>query len=73
MKTKIFFSLILLLTFPFAAMAYIDPGSGSALLAALIGSFVVAGMIVKSYWYKLKRVFTRKKSSDEEKESNSSK
>ena len=30
-------------------------------------------MAVKSYWYKLKRVFTRKKSSDEEKESNSSK
>ena len=73
MKTKISISIILLMIFPFAAFSYIDPGSGSALLAALIGSFAVAGMIVKSYYFKLKNFFTTKKSSSEDEESNSTK
>jgi hypothetical protein len=39
-------------------MAYIDPGSGSAIMSAIIGFFVAAGMIVKTYWYKIKSFFT---------------
>jgi hypothetical protein len=44
------------------AMAYIDPGSGSAIMSAIIGFFVAAGMVIKTYWYKIKSVFTGNKS-----------
>ena len=42
------------------AMAYIDPGSGSAIMSALIGFFVAIGLAVKTYWYKIKSLFTGK-------------
>jgi hypothetical protein len=44
------------------AMAYIDPGSGSAIMSAVIGFFVAIGLAVKTYWYKIKSLFTGKKS-----------
>jgi len=40
------------------AMAYIDPGSGSAIMSAIIGFFVAAGLVVKTYWYKIKSIFS---------------
>ena len=57
------------------AMAYIDPGSGSAIMSAIIGLFVAVGLAVKTYWYKLKSFFignldkeaTKKSNSTEEK------
>ena len=39
--------------------AYIDPGSGSAIVSLIIGLFVALGLTVKTYWYKLKGLFTR--------------
>jgi hypothetical protein len=39
------------------AMAYIDPGSGSAIMSAIIGLFVAVGLAIKTYWYKLKSLF----------------
>ncbi len=45
------------------AMAYIDPGSGSAIMSAIIGFFVAAGLAIKTYWYKIKSLFTGKKGS----------
>tara|TARA_B100001057_G_C22072148_1_gene652427 strand:- start:25 stop:249 length:225 start_codon:yes stop_codon:yes gene_type:complete len=44
------------------AYAYIDPGSGSAIISAIIGFFVALGITVKTYWYKLKDLFKRGKS-----------
>ena len=41
------------------AFAYIDPGSGSAIVSLIIGFFVALGLTVKTYWYKLKGLFTR--------------
>jgi len=38
---------------------YIDPGSGSAVLSAIVGFFVVIGLTVKSFWYKIKGIFSR--------------
>lgn len=35
------------------AFAYIDPGSGSAILSMLIGLFVALGVVVKTFWYKI--------------------
>ena len=43
------------------ALAYIDPGSGSAIMSAVIGFFVASGLVIKTYWYKLKSLFTGKK------------
>lgn len=40
------------------AYAYIDPGSGSAIMGAIIGFFVAIGLALKTYWYKLKAMFT---------------
>ena len=42
-------------------IAYIDPGSGSAIMSVIIGLFVAIGITIKTYWYKLKSIFTRNK------------
>ncbi len=39
------------------AYAYIDPGSGSAIMGAVVGFFVALGLAAKTYWYKLKALF----------------
>ena len=50
-----------LFTFSVPAMAYIDPGSGSAIMSAIIGFFVAVSLAIKTYWYKLKSLFMKKK------------
>lgn len=50
----------LIALYPLPAMAYIDPGSGSAILGAIIGFFVAVGLALKSYGYKLKALFRGK-------------
>ena len=49
------------------AFAYIDPGSGSALMSVIIGSIVAIGMVVKTFWYKLQSItgFSKSKKSEE--------
>lgn len=37
--------------------AYIDPGSGSAIMSAIIGFLVAIGLALKTYWYKIKFFF----------------
>lgn len=59
-------TVVLLLTFSGPAMAYIDPGSGSAIMSAIVGFFVAISMIVKTYWYKLKSMFSSGKDPQEE-------
>ena len=58
---KLIFFIYLL---PMKLFAYIDPGSGSAILSAIIGFFVAMGVAIKAYWYKLKSIFIREKNSD---------
>lgn len=48
----------LFLLLPSTAYGYIDPGSGSAIMSAIIGFFVVIGLTIKSFWYKIKSIFT---------------
>ena len=43
-----------------SAHAYIDPGSGSAIISAIIGGIVAIGVGIKTYWYKLKGMFQKK-------------
>ena len=47
--------------FSVPALAYIDPGSGSTLISAIVGLFVAIGMAVKTYWYKIQSFFKKDK------------
>jgi hypothetical protein len=58
MKTKQVAALLIIASLPMPAMAYIDPGSGSAIMSAIIGFIVAIWLMVKTYWYKLKSFFT---------------
>ena len=51
------------------AHAYIDPGTGTIILQALIGGIVAAGAAVSLYWRKIKSFFSKKKN-DEKKPEN---
>lgn len=61
------FLMCLFLLLPSTAHGYIDPGSGSAIMSAIIGFFVVIGLTIKSFWYKIKSIFTggQKEQSDD--------
>ncbi|WP_154223995.1 hypothetical protein [Marinicella rhabdoformis] len=62
---KLFICLCLLLLFPAVSWGYIDPGSGSAIMSAIIGFFVAIGLVIKTFWYKIKSFFTGKKAEPE--------
>lgn len=59
MKLFLLISSVCVLSFP--VYAYIDPGSGSAIMSAIIGFFVAIGIAIKTYWYKLKGMFRGRK------------
>jgi hypothetical protein len=41
------------------AWAYLDPGTGSMIISAVVGLFATVGLAVKTYWYKIKGFFRR--------------
>lgn len=43
---------IMLLTFSPSAMAYLDPGTGSMLISAIVGLLASLALAIKTYWYK---------------------
>ena len=49
------------------AQAYIDPGSGSIILHALLGALAAAGVSISIYWNKLKDFFKKNKNKDRNK------
>lgn len=59
---RIFLFSLLLICLPLPAFAYIDPGTGSAIISMIIGAFVAAGVVIKSYWYRLKMFIQNKRS-----------
>jgi hypothetical protein len=38
---------------------YLDPGSGSILIQVLLAFLLGAGLIIRTYWNKIKSIFTR--------------
>jgi hypothetical protein len=52
-----------------SAYAYIDPGSGSIILQAIIAAFVGASTTIAIYWQKIKLFFSKifKKKNNEKK------
>ena len=51
--------LILFITKP--AMAYIDPGTGSVILSAIIGIAAATFLYIKNFFLKIKNFFVKKK------------
>ena len=39
--------------------AYLDPGTGSMIISAIVGIFATAGLAAKTYWYKIKAFFRK--------------
>lgn len=54
------------LLFPTPGYAYLDPGTGSIIVQAIIGAVAAAGTVLALYWQKVKNFFRRdqKDSSD---------
>ena len=50
-----------LLAYAPVASAYLDPGTGSMIMSAIIGLFATAALAIKTYWYKIKRLLTGKR------------
>ena len=48
-----------------AAYAYLDPSTGGMLISEIVGMFATLGLVIKSYWYKLKSLFTTKNDTEE--------
>lgn len=44
---------ITLVTFSPAALAYLDPGTGSMIISAIIGLLASLALAIKTYWYRL--------------------
>lgn len=60
--TSWFVAVALLL--PSTAQAYIDPGTGSLLVQALVAAGLGVLMAVRMYWARIKSFFSRQDSSD---------
>ena len=54
MKARTLLLISMGLCVPLPALAYIDPGTGSAIASAIIALFVGITVAVKGYWYKIK-------------------
>lgn len=46
-------------TFSPAAFAYLDPGTGSMIISAIVGIFASLVLAIKTYWYRLKGILRR--------------
>lgn len=46
--------------------SYIDPGTGSVIAQALIGVAVGAGVLIKTYWSKIKAFFGKSSKTNED-------
>ncbi|MBO9591148.1 MAG: hypothetical protein J7557_20880 [Devosia sp.] len=58
MPKILFITSILLTAFATPAHAYLDPGTGSMLLQAIIGAVAVAGATLSMYWRQLRDKFS---------------
>lgn len=54
-----FFVAVLALTASPAALAYLDPSTGSMVVSAIVGIFASIALALKTYWYKIKGLFKR--------------
>jgi hypothetical protein len=58
---KFFFLLTFIFMFNTNSYAYIDPGTGSFILQAIIGALAAVSLTIKIYWQKIKTFFKKRK------------
>lgn len=56
--------IILILALPL--YAYLDPGTGSAIISVVIAAIVSAGVVIKYYWRKIVSFVFKKKPENED-------
>ena len=66
----IIYNTLTLLLFLTSAHAYLDPGTGSIILQALIGVIAAAATFLKFYWYKVLKLLGIKKKNNINKKDN---
>lgn len=42
-----------------SAHAYLDPGTGSLILSAIVGLLATIGLAIKTWWYRIRSFFRR--------------
>lgn len=52
------------LLLPLDALAYLDPGTGSALLQGILGAVAAIGVVLKLYWHRFLRLLGIRKKTD---------
>ena len=52
--------MVIILLAPTAALAYLDPTTGSMLISAIVGLFASLVLAIKTYWYRIKAFFKSK-------------
>jgi hypothetical protein len=57
---------IAVISFAQPAWAYLDPGTGSMIISAIVGLFATAALAIKTYWYKLKSFFRKDPPADDD-------
>ncbi len=50
-----------LIVFSTPSYAYVDPGTGSIIISAIVGFFAGIGFFIKKYYYKIKNIFIKDK------------
>ncbi|RMT93771.1 hypothetical protein ALP39_200059 [Pseudomonas marginalis pv. marginalis] len=54
-------ALLCLALLPVNAFAYLDPGTGSAMLQGILGALAAIAMVMKLYWHRLLRLLGLRK------------
>ena len=54
-------ALLWLAILPINAFAYLDPGTGSAMLQGILGAVAAIAMVLKLYWHRLLRLLGLRK------------
>ena len=54
MKYTTYLSILIIIPSPL--FAYLDPGTGSIILQTILGILAASLFVVKTYWYRLKRM-----------------
>jgi len=62
LKKMLFLGTIVFLSWPKAAQAYLDPGSGSYLIQVIIATATGGFFLFRGYWKKITELFRKRKS-----------
>lgn len=65
MSGKLYFVLLFLLVTIFNASAYLDPGTGSMIVSAIIGVFATAAYCFRGVFYKFISTFKKNDNAEE--------